>query len=128
MGRSVIHPVAELVRVCAIGAMDVGVAVIVAVIRPTRERCLFASVIRTYCGRVTDPVDRLEMVRTAVPVDLAGAVLGESWSNDTWVTDRSVLRVCWRGDRERLGREGMLLGSPPPSVPHAPVPAPGRTV
>jgi hypothetical protein len=60
-------------------------------------------------ARVTDPADRLEIVRPAVPVDLAGAVLGESWSNDTWLTDRSVLRVCWRGDRERLVRERMLL-------------------
>lgn len=76
---------------------------------------------------MTGPVDRLEIVRTVVPVDLAGAVLGESWSNDTWLTDRSVLRVCWRGDRQRLIREGMLLESLPASVPHATVLAAGRT-
>lgn len=76
---------------------------------------------------MTDPADRLEMVRRAVPVELAGAVLGESGSNDTWLTDRLVLRVCWRGDRERLVRERMLLESLPASVPHATVLAAGRT-
>jgi hypothetical protein len=70
---------------------------------------------------------RLEIVRPAVPVDLAGAVLAKSWSNDTWLTGGSVLRVCWRGDWERLVREAMLLGSLPAAVPHAMVVAAGRT-
>ena len=68
---------------------------------------------------MTDPARRLEIVRPAVPIDLAGAVLAVSWSNDTWLTGGSVLRVCWRGDRDRLGREAMLLGSLPAAVPHA---------
>jgi aminoglycoside phosphotransferase (APT) family kinase protein len=38
-----------------------------------------------------------------------------------------VLRVCWRGDRERLVREGMLLDSLPDSIPHATVVAAGCT-
>jgi hypothetical protein len=75
---------------------------------------------------VTDPARRLEIVRPAVPIDLAGAVLAESWSNDTWLTGGSVLRVCWRGDRERLVREAMLLGSLPAAVPHASVLATGH--
>ena len=62
-----------------------------------------------------------------MPVDLDGAVLAESWSNDTWLTGGSVLRVCWRGDRERLVREAMLLESLPTAVPHATVLAAGRT-
>ncbi len=78
-------------------------------------------------GRVNDPAARLEIVRTAVPVDLGGAVLAESWSNDTWLTGGSVLRVCWRGDRKRLLREGMLLESLPAWVPHAEVLAAGCT-
>jgi aminoglycoside phosphotransferase (APT) family kinase protein len=62
---------------------------------------------------------RLAAVRPAVPVDLSGAILVESWSNDAWITDRFVLRVCWRGDRGRLLREQALLASLPTSVPHA---------
>ena len=76
---------------------------------------------------MNEPARRLEIVRAAVPVDLAGAVLAESWSNDTWLIGGSVLRVCWRGDRERLVREAMLLGSLPAAVPHAMVVAAGRT-
>jgi scyllo-inosamine 4-kinase len=70
---------------------------------------------------VSDPAARLAAVRPDVPVSLAGAVLVESWSNDTWVTERSVLRVCWRGDRGRLLREQALLAAIPGSVPHAEV-------
>ena len=81
----------------------------------------------TYGGRVNDPAARLEIVRPDVPVDLGGVVLAESWSNDTWLTGGSVLRVCWRGDRERLVREGMLLESLPVWVPHATVMAAGCT-
>jgi 8-hydroxy-5-deazaflavin:NADPH oxidoreductase len=40
---------------------------------------------------MNDPAARLAVVRHAVPVDLDGAVLAESWSNDTWITGRSVL-------------------------------------
>jgi len=43
---------------------------------------------------VLGPATRLAAVRPDVPVSLAGAVLVESWSNDTWVTGQSVLRVC----------------------------------
>jgi aminoglycoside phosphotransferase (APT) family kinase protein len=76
---------------------------------------------------VNDPGARLEIVRPAVPVDLDEAVLAESWSNDAWLAGGSVLRVCWRGDRERLVREATLLGSLPAAVPHATVVAAGRT-
>jgi hygromycin-B 7''-O-kinase len=75
---------------------------------------------------MNDPAGRLAVVRHAVPVDLDGAVLAESWSNDTWITGRSVLRVCWRGDRGRLIREQALLASLPASVPHAVVLDAGR--
>jgi len=76
---------------------------------------------------VSDPAARLEIIRPAVPADLGGAVLAESWSNDTWLTGGPVLRLCWRGDRERLVREAMLLGSLPAAVPHATVVAAART-
>jgi len=61
---------------------------------------------------VLDAATRLELVRPTVPVDLAGAVLAESWSNDTWLIDQPVLRVCWRGDRERLVRERLVRERP----------------
>jgi hypothetical protein len=70
---------------------------------------------------MNDPAARLAAVRETVPVGLDGAVLVESWSNDAWVTDSAVLRVCWRGDRGRLLREQVLLASLPASVPHAAV-------
>ena len=82
---------------------------------------------KAYGDRVNDPAARLEIVRPAVPVDLDAAVLTESWSNDTWLTGGSVLRVCWRGDRKRLLREATLLGSLPAAVPHATVLAAGCT-
>ena len=75
---------------------------------------------------MNEPARRLESVRAAVPVDVAGAVLAESWSNDTWLIGGSVLRVCWRGDRERPVREAMLLESLPAAVPHATVLAAGH--
>ena len=56
---------------------------------------------------MNDSAGRLAIVRRAVPLELDGAVLAESWSNDTWVTDSLVLRVCWRGDRARLLREAI---------------------
>jgi hygromycin-B 7''-O-kinase len=75
---------------------------------------------------MNDPAARLAVVRHAVPVDLDGAVLAESWSNDTWITGKAVLRVCWRGDTERLLREQALLANLSASVPHAAVLAAGR--
>lgn len=68
-----------------------------------------------------DPVARLEGLRGVVPFGVDDAVLVESWSNDTWLTDVAVLRVCWRGDRDRLDRERQLLTSLPASLPHASV-------
>ncbi|MEP7023117.1 MAG: phosphotransferase [Actinomycetota bacterium] len=74
-----------------------------------------------------DPADRLAAIRSAIPAEFDAAILTESWSNDAWLTDQSVLRVCWRGDRERLAREQAILESLPSSVPHASVLAAGRT-
>ena len=68
-----------------------------------------------------DPVDRLAGLRGVVPFSIDDAVLVESWSNDTWLTDDAVLRVCWRGDRDRLDRERQLLRALPGSLPHASV-------
>lgn len=75
---------------------------------------------------MTEASERLHIVREAAPQDLDGAVLAESWSNDAWLTDDLVLRVCWRGDRQRFARERALLDSLPASVPHAIVEASGQ--
>jgi hypothetical protein len=42
-----------------------------------------------------------------VPAGVGGAVLVESWSNDTWVTGRFVLRAC----RSRRPPPGAVLPS-----------------
>jgi len=68
-----------------------------------------------------DAVARLASVRDVMPFHVEDAVLVESWSNDTWLTDDAVLRVCWRGDRDRLDREAQLLSALPASLPHASV-------
>jgi aminoglycoside phosphotransferase (APT) family kinase protein len=68
-----------------------------------------------------DPVARLARLRKVLPFSVDDAVLVESWSNDTWLIDDAVLRVCWRGDRDRLDRERQLLAALPSSLPHASV-------
>jgi len=42
-------------------------------------------------------------------------------SNDAWLSDDEVVRVCWRADRGRLVREAQLLAELPSLVPHADV-------
>ncbi len=68
-----------------------------------------------------DAAGRLLALSSLVAFDVDDAVLVESWSNDAWLTDDAVLRVCWRGDRTRLEREHRLLTALPVSVPHASV-------
>jgi aminoglycoside phosphotransferase (APT) family kinase protein len=38
-------------------------------------------------------------------------------SNDTWLLGEQVLRVCWRGDLDRLAREAALLDALPTDIP-----------
>jgi hypothetical protein len=49
----------------------------------------------TYGGRAINPAARLEIVRTAVPVDLGGAVLGESWSSCARWSAMQSSRTAW---------------------------------
>lgn len=42
----------------------------------------------------------------------------ESYSNDTWLVGDVVLRICWRGHRGRLVREGSIGRSLPKGVPY----------
>ena len=38
-------------------------------------------------------------------------------SNDTWLLGNKVLRVCWRGDLDRVAREAALIASLPAEIP-----------
>jgi len=49
-------------------------------------------------------------------------------SNDAWLFEDCVLRVCWRGDRDRITREAAVLESLPMSIPHPTLLDTGRTV
>jgi aminoglycoside phosphotransferase (APT) family kinase protein len=51
-------------------------------------------------------------------VEAAAPVLLPSDSNDTWRIGPAVLRVCWRGDRERFAREAAVTRALPPGVPY----------
>ena len=75
---------------------------------------------------MNDAISRFAIVRQHLPVEFRDSVLVESWSNDVWVNEELVLRVCWQGDRERLLREQELLAALPVTVPHASVVASGR--
>lgn len=61
---------------------------------------------------------RLARLPFAVPSD---AEFRGGNSNDAWLFDDEVLRVCWRADRGRLLREAALLYELPATVPHAEV-------
>jgi aminoglycoside phosphotransferase (APT) family kinase protein len=61
---------------------------------------------------------RLDEIRSALPVEVPpGAPLLDSNSNDTWLLEDSVLRVCWRGDQGRMLREARLLQLLPADIP-----------
>ena len=71
---------------------------------------------------------RLDRLRDVLPIALpAGTPFSGGESNDVWIAGDSVLRVCWRGDRDRLLREAAVLAALPESVPHAPVIGAGAT-
>jgi aminoglycoside phosphotransferase (APT) family kinase protein len=56
---------------------------------------------------------RLARIRVRVPDD---AQYVESWSNDAWLCDDVVVRVCFRGDRSRMTREAALGAAMPRDV------------
>lgn len=63
---------------------------------------------------------RLLRLQAALPVALRSEpIFMESNSNDAWLIGDVVLRVCWRGDRDRFIREAHLVAALPPSIPHA---------
>jgi hypothetical protein len=60
---------------------------------------------------------RLEKVAKRLRLTLGGdEVLLESGSNDAWLLDDLVLRVCWRGDVDRFVREAELSAVLPEPV------------
>ena len=70
------------------------------------------------------PVDaasraRLARVLRVARLPVASApVLWPSDSNDVWRIEPGVLRVCWRGDRERFAREAAVTRALPAGVPY----------
>jgi aminoglycoside phosphotransferase (APT) family kinase protein len=71
---------------------------------------------------------RLDRLRDILPVAVpADAVFGGGASNDVWITGDVVLRVCWRGDRDRFLRDAGVVSALPAAVPHAAVIDSGRT-
>ena len=62
---------------------------------------------------------RLMRLRAALPHAIpSDPAFVESNSNDVWLLGDRVLRVCWRGDRARFGREARLVDALPASIPH----------
>jgi aminoglycoside phosphotransferase (APT) family kinase protein len=61
---------------------------------------------------------RLRRVARRMGLTLSGdEVLLESASNDVWLIGGDVLRVCWRGDIDRLLREAAVITALPDAVP-----------
>ena len=78
-------------------------------------------------AQTMDVDERLRQVARVAGLDLsAGVEQIISYSNDAWRIGDTVLRVCWRADRERLVREAALLRSLPEEVPHVEVLDEGR--
>jgi hypothetical protein len=69
---------------------------------------------------------RIARVIREVRVPAGTPVLLASDSNDTWRIGSVVLRICWRGDRDRFAREAAVTAALPPSVPYPEVLATGR--
>jgi prepilin-type processing-associated H-X9-DG protein len=61
---------------------------------------------------------RLARVLRRVRVPAGTPVLLASDSNDTWRIGSVVLRICWRGDRDRFAREAAVTAALPPAVPY----------
>src|ERR1035441_8815909 len=65
-------------------------------------------------------------------------VLGSAWvpaqtpvpiasdSNDVWRIGAVVLRICWRGDRDRFAREAAVTAALPPGIPYPEIVDAGR--
>ena len=75
-----------------------------------------------------DSTERLRAVAEAADLDVGdGAIPLPGDSNEAWRIGELVLRICWRGDRERLAREALVLEHLPDDVPHVRVADTGVT-
>jgi hypothetical protein len=69
---------------------------------------------------------RLARVLSRVHVPAGSPVLLASDSNDAWRIGSVVLRICWRGDRDRFAQEAAVTSVLPPSVPYPEILETGR--
>jgi aminoglycoside phosphotransferase (APT) family kinase protein len=61
---------------------------------------------------------RLARVSSVADLPAADPVLVASDSNDVWRIGSVVLRICWRGDRDRFAREAAVTAALPPGIPY----------
>lgn len=61
-------------------------------------------------------LERLAQIRHEIPVEFDSSTFAAGNSNDVWLAEHTVLRVCWRGDLERLVLEAQLGEALPSSV------------
>lgn len=53
-------------------------------------------------------LERRAQIRDEIPEDFDNSTFASGNSNDVWLAEHTVLRVCWRGDLERLVLEARL--------------------
>jgi len=70
---------------------------------------------------------RLARLASALPVPTEDPRFLPSYSNDAWRLGEVVLRVCWRGDRQRFVKEAALAASLPWEVGYPDLVASGET-
>lgn len=63
-----------------------------------------------------DATVRLAMIQAELPGGVHDAVFAPGASNDIWISEHSVLRVCWRGNTERLAIEAELGNDLPAAI------------
>src|SRR5450631_1578302 len=69
---------------------------------------------------------RLTRVLSIARVPAQTPVPIASDSNDVWRIGAVVLRICWRGDRDRFAREAAVTAALPPGIPYPEIVDAGR--
>jgi len=59
---------------------------------------------------------RFQIIRDELPLSFDNSTFSPGASNDIWIGESTVLRVCWRGNTERLSIEAQLGSELPAAV------------